>query len=95
MSEGDVNRKNRAIFDGFWIKGGKTNESLMKFAKENEEVYTSVMEVLTQQVIDITNAFLDVGAAGFFYCSGGNKFIVAVGCESPREPHIALSCGVK
>ncbi|MCI8597795.1 MAG: hypothetical protein HFJ10_05055 [Lachnospiraceae bacterium] len=47
-------------------------DSMMKFARENEEVYTSVMEILTQQVIDIMNAFLDVGAAGFFYCPGGS-----------------------
>lgn len=45
--------------------------SMMQFAREHEDVYTHVMEVLTQQVIDIMNAFLDVGAAGFFYCPGG------------------------
>lgn len=46
-------------------------DSMMQFAKEHEEVYFHVMEVLTQQVIDIMNAFLDVGAAGFFFCPGG------------------------
>lgn len=46
-------------------------KSMMAFAREHEEVYFHVMDVLTQQVIDIMNAFLDVGAAGFFYCPGG------------------------
>lgn len=46
-------------------------DSMMQFARDHEETYFHVMEVLTQQVIDIMNAFLDVGAAGFFYCPGG------------------------
>lgn len=47
---------------------------MMKFARENEELYFHVMDVLTQQVINIMDAFLKVGAAGFFYCPGGTYF---------------------
>lgn len=49
------------------LEGG----TMMDFAKAHEEDYLHVMDVLTDQVIDLMNGFLDVGAAGFFYCPGG------------------------
>ncbi|MDO4332724.1 MAG: uroporphyrinogen decarboxylase family protein [Eubacteriales bacterium] len=47
--------------------------NLMEYAAQHEEEYFHVMDVLTEQVIDLMNAYLDVGAAGFFYCPGGDN----------------------
>lgn len=55
--------------------GGKpafVGEEIMPYIHEHEEEYFHVMDVITEQVIDIMNAFLDVGAAGFFFCPGGS-----------------------
>ncbi len=45
----------------------------MDYAAEHEAEYFHIMDVLTEQVIDLINAYLDVGAAGFFYCPGGDN----------------------
>lgn len=52
---------------------GFTGDDLFGFVKQHEEAYFHVMEVLTEQLIDLMNAYLDAGAAGFFYCPGGNR----------------------
>ncbi len=50
----------------------RDGKKLRDVVEENEEAYRHVMDVLTQQVIDLMNAFVDAGAAGFFYCPGGD-----------------------
>lgn len=45
--------------------------TMMDFIKTHEEEYLHVMDVLTEQIINNMNAFLDAGAAGFFFCPGG------------------------
>lgn len=45
--------------------------TMMEFIKAHEEEYLQMIEVLTDQIIDLMNGFLDQGAAGFFFCPGG------------------------
>lgn len=47
-------------------------ENIMDFIHAHEEEYFHVMDVLTDQIIDVMNGFLDMGADGFFYCPGGD-----------------------
>lgn len=56
-----LNNRNRNFIGG----------DMMPFIKAHEEEYLYAMEVLTDQVIDMMNGFLDMGAAGFFFCPGG------------------------
>lgn len=49
-------------------------EDFMAYVHKHEEEYFHVMDVLTDQIIDLMNAFLDVGAAGFFYVPGATSF---------------------
>ena len=58
-----------AGFRSFITEGGRT---LRDVVLENEAAYCQVMEALTEQVIDLMNAFVEAGAAGFFYCAGGD-----------------------
>lgn len=48
-------------------------ENILEFAASHKEEYFHVMNVLTDQAIDLMNAYLDVGAAGFFYCTNGER----------------------
>ena len=41
---------------------------------ENEAAYRHVMDVLTDTVINLMNAYIEAGAAGFFYCAGGDVY---------------------
>ncbi len=45
--------------------------NIMDFIKAHEEEYFLMIEELSEQIIDLMNGFLDVGAAGFFFCPGG------------------------
>jgi len=44
---------------------------MVDFIKTHEALFFHVMDVLTEQIIMNMNGFLDVGAAGFFFCPGG------------------------
>lgn len=60
----------------FWPKAYEqcfVKEPLFDFIRANEEVYFHAMDVLSEQIILLMNAYLDVGAAGFFYCPGGDR----------------------
>jgi len=48
-----------------------TEGTMADFIRDHEELYFEAMEVLTEQLIMNMNAFLDAGAAGFFFCPGG------------------------
>ena len=47
--------------------------NIMNFIKQHEEEFFHVMDVLAEQIINNMNGFLDVGAAGFFFCTGGTN----------------------
>ena len=48
-------------------------ENILEFAESHQKEYHHAMEILTDQVIDLMNAYLEVGAAGFFYCTNGER----------------------
>lgn len=48
-------------------------EDILGYAEDHQKEYHHVMEILSQQVIDLMNAYIDVGAAGFFYCTNGER----------------------
>ena len=48
-------------------------EDILSFAEDHRREYDHVMEILSQQTIDLMNAYIEVGAAGFFYCTSGER----------------------
>ena len=57
---------------GFVFSTGAVRDVIV----ENEAAYFQVMDVLTQQTIDLMNAYAEIGADGFFYCPGGTVYHV-------------------
>ncbi len=49
-------------------------KSSKEFIMDNEEVYFNFMDELTEHIIALCMAYIDVGAAGFFYCPAGDTF---------------------
>lgn len=49
-------------------------ENFRDFVLDNEQAYGQIMELMTEQVIDLMNGFIDMGADGFFYCAGGDVY---------------------
>ena len=54
--------------------GGKPSfvgDNMMEYIKAHEEEFFHATEVITEQQIELMNAYLDLGVAGFFYTPGG------------------------
>lgn len=59
------------MFNGPGFKPLLFEGKAVDFIKSHEELYFHVMDVLSEQIIMNMNGFLDVGAAGFFFCPSG------------------------
>lgn len=51
----------------------------------NEEAYRHVMDVMVDQVIALMEAFVDAGAAGFFYCPGGSTSDIGLSIDEYHQ----------